>query len=83
MNLSIESEPFVVRTARGYAPAVMVRPDSDHIPHHLLIGAKSLSDCIEENRPKRKSIIGLRLRIRKESMASTSKYLAEPIDGIK
>ena len=82
VSLTVDSEPFVVRTVRGYAPAVMVRPDNDQIPHHLLIGAKSLSECIEENRPKGGSIIGLRLKIRKESLAPTSRYIAESLDGL-
>lgn len=83
VTLSIDSEPFVVRTARGYTPAVLVRPENDSIPHHLLIGAKSLTDCIEKSRPKGKTIVGLHLRIRKESSDSTSRYLAETIDGIE
>ena len=40
ITLTVESEPFVVLTGRGYAPAILVRRNGAVQREHLLIGAK-------------------------------------------
>jgi hypothetical protein len=72
--LSIESEPFVVPTVRGYAPALLVRAEGAMHAEHLLIGAKSLAIPIEALRTSNGKLTGISLRVRKLSDAATAAY---------
>ena len=65
ITVTIESEPFVVPTARGYAPALLVRREANPYSEHLLVGAKSLAQQLESARPTGGCLSGLRLRLRK------------------
>lgn len=72
-----DSDPFVVPTRRGYAPAVLVRrPQAPHA-EHVLAGAKSLSAILEEIRNRHGTLRGVRVRIRKQGRASTAPYEVE------
>lgn len=74
-SLTIESDPFVVPTARGYAPAILVRRENIQHAEHLLVGARSLSEPLEALRKKRNSLVGAAVRIRKtDDTTPTSPY---------
>jgi len=78
-RLTIESDPFVVPTVRGYVPALLVKRQSTPYREHVLIGAKSLARPLEELRASRGSLSGQRIRIRKESDQATAPYELEVI----
>lgn len=70
--LRIESEVGVVMTSRGYAPAVLVSREG--FKHLLLIGARSLSEPLEELRIKETHLVGLQVEIRKVRPESNAPY---------
>lgn len=78
-SMSLESDPFIVPTARGYAPAVLVRRSGRAPREHLLIGARSLSLPLEAIREEGGTLLGRKVRVRKESVARTSRYLVEEV----
>lgn len=74
--VDILSEPYVVMTARGYAPVVDVKTaQGDFI---LYISSKSISEGLE---PLVKAadgrFTGLKLRLKKESDDQMAKYIVE------
>jgi len=78
ITATIESDPFVVPTIRGYAPAILVRRPSVKNAEHILVGAKSLSEPLEEMRLNAGSLIGTEIRIRKSGTAPTAPYEIAP-----
>lgn len=74
VEIEIRSNPFVVCTNRGYAPALLVRRDCAATDEHILIGAQSLTQPLELLRTRNHSLKGLRVRIRKESLDRTAQY---------
>jgi hypothetical protein len=74
----ILTEPFVVNTTRGYAPAVNVELEGTGEERTMFIGAKSLSDplqrMVEANDGK---FTGLRLSLKKQSEDRYAGYLVE------
>jgi hypothetical protein len=77
-EITIQSEVGVVKTARGYAPAVCVlRGDVEHV---LLVGAASLSGPLEEIRNERQgSLAGAHIRVRKIRPEQSAPYEVEQI----
>ena len=74
ITFTIESDPFVVPTVRGYAPAIMVRREGSAHTEHVLIGAKSLAQPLEELRRGAGRLLGIRLAVRKAGPQATSAY---------
>ncbi len=74
IELRIDSDPFVVPTSLGYAPAILVRRSHAMQREHLLIGARSIARPLEDLRTKYGSLSGRRLRIRKTAPAKTAPY---------
>ena len=74
VDLEVQSEPFVMPTARGYAPAILVRRDNAPTAEHLLVGAKSLSGPLETIRTETGSLKGSRIEVRKESAERSALY---------
>ena len=74
MTLTFTSEPFVVPTSRGYAPAVLVKRKGAIQQEHILIGARSLAEPIEALRLSRGFLEGLTVRIHKSSDDATAPY---------
>lgn len=79
-NVSLESDPFVVKTALGYGAAINVRTTTGQLKH-ILCSAKSLSSALEAERLARGSLVGLRLKLRKESDDPRSAYLVALEEG--
>lgn len=77
--LTFASEPFVVPTSRGYAPAVLVRRRGMTQHEHILIGARSLAEPIEVLRLEFGCLEGIDVRIRKCGDAATSPYEVEVV----
>ena len=71
-SLIIESEVGVVMTARGYAPAIAVSREG--FRHIFLVGAKSLSDPLEQLRGRRGIISGEIVEVRKVRPESSAPY---------
>lgn len=76
IQVVIVTEPFVLRTFKGYAPAVNVRHERQRTLHTLYIGAKSIADQLEPMREGNKGrFVGLEFAIRKESDDQYAKYV--------
>lgn len=77
-EVSIESEVGVVKTARGYAPALHVRRGD--VAHLLLIGAASLAGPLEKIRAERAGLLlGACVRIRRVRPDQTAPYEVESL----
>ncbi len=78
-ELTIESEVGVLKTARGYAPGVVVR--RAETPHLFLVGAASLAVPLEALREKRGgSLKGAVIRVRKTRPDQTAPYEVEGME---
>ena len=74
VTFTVESEPFVVPTSRGYAPAILARRPGAAQRQHLLIGAKSLASPLERIRQSRKALTGQVIQVRKLGGEKTAPY---------
>ena len=74
VDFEIQSDPFVVPTARGYAPAVLVRRDNAAHSEYVLIGAKSLAQELERLRTKLGTLRGCRVSVRKQGADKIAPY---------
>ena len=79
VTVKVLSEIGVVYTRRGYVPALEVQ--RGEVPHLLLCGAGSLASSLEALRADADGLMGLTLRMRRESEAPTSKYETEMIES--
>src|SRR5262249_52076646 len=61
IDIEVTSDPFVIPTARGYAPVVLVRRPSAGHAEHLIIGAASLAKELEGIRVKYRTLKGRRI----------------------
>ena len=78
VTVKIASEPFVVLTARGYAPVVEVDVEGEEGRRIMFISAASLSQNLEELRLNNKNqFSGIRFRVKKESSDKFAKYIVE------
>ena len=75
IELEIRSDPFVVVTTRGYAPAMIVRRNRAAHQEHVLIGAKSLATELNELRLRRGTLRGSRISIKKQSPERIAPYV--------
>ena len=75
VKLEVQSDPFVVTTTRGYAPAILVRRERCSHLEHVLIGAKSLALELNALRQRRGTLRGYRISIRKQSAQRTAPYI--------
>ena len=77
IDLTLEADPYVVVTARGYVAALAVRDESGK-SHELLAGAASISAGIEllheENDGE---YTGIKFKIRRESDDRFARYEIE------
>lgn len=74
ITLTLESEPFVVPTSLGYAPAVLARRHGANQRQHLLLGAKSLARPLEMLRQKAAGLTGQVVQLRKAGPERTAAY---------
>ena len=74
VEYTIESDPFVVPTARGYAPAILVRRSRATQREHLLIGASSIARALEEIRKKYITLKGQVVSVKKTGREKTATY---------
>ncbi|MFQ5905711.1 MAG: hypothetical protein ACE5JA_03985, partial [bacterium] len=80
VTIKILTEPFVINTTRGYAPAVNVTVEDSGEERTMFIGAKSLSDPLQrmvESNGGRFS--DLRLKLKKQSEDRYAGYLVEQV----
>lgn len=73
-EIKIVSDPFVVKTGMGYTAAMNVIELKTHTIHHILVGAKSLSNELEIIRNKFGSLSDIEIKIRKQSSDPKSQY---------
>ena len=77
IDLTLEAEPYVVVTARGYVPGLNVR-GADGTSYELLAGAGSISEGIELLREENGGeYAGIKFKIRRESSDRFAKYEIE------
>jgi hypothetical protein len=81
VEIKVLGGPDVVLTSRGYAPVLVVQHVLTGLFYRLYIGAKTLAEPLEKMRQENGGFVGLRLRIRKESMDPMSKYQVEELSG--
>jgi hypothetical protein len=74
LELRIESDPFVVPTSLGYAPAVLILRKGNVHREHILIGAKSLATELEKIRRLTGTLKGSRISVCKESDERMAQY---------
>ena len=75
IDVTITSEPFVVMTFKGYAPAVNVRVVRTGLDYLLYISAKSLAEGLEPMRKANEGHFkGLQFGIRKAAEDKFAKY---------
>ena len=75
LELAVLSEPYVILTARGYAPVVRVEEGASGSEYELIIAPKSLADGLEVLRIQNDNKFeGMRLRVRKRSSEQFSQY---------
>lgn len=81
IELEIISEPDVVLSFKGYAPILRVRKIRTGVEFVLYISAKSLAVPLEELRENNGGgFMGIKFRIRKESMMQMAKYEIEVLE---
>jgi hypothetical protein len=73
-EVTIISDPFVIKTGMGYTAAINVLAMKSNAIHHIIVGAKSLSNELEIVRTKNGSLVGVALKIRKQSTEQKSLY---------
>ena len=77
LDLTVEADPYIVVTARGYAAALAVR-DASGKSHELLAGAASIAQGIELLREENGGeYTGIRFKIRRESGDRFARYEIE------
>lgn len=72
--VEVESDPFIIPTGLGYAPGILARRRGAQQRQHILIGARSLALPLEEIRTARGSLIGVHIKVRKQSLARSAPY---------
>jgi len=73
--IELVSDPFITVTYRGYAVAIDVRVISTQLEYTLLVGAKSLSDPLEQLRERAGGVLtGQRCAVRKSGVERTATY---------
>lgn len=75
--IDVLSDPIVVYTARGYAPVIAV--DRGGIEHILYISARSMSVALNKLYQEYGTLVGLSLRLRKESAEKFAGYEVEVV----
>lgn len=77
-TVKIMSEPYVILTARGYAPVVDAEVVGEPDSRIMYISAGSLSNQLEELRIQNEGKFkGITAKIRKESTDKFAKYILE------
>lgn len=78
VTVTVEGEPIVIHTFRGYAPALNVKVDGEDGVKQMFISSKTLSDAlvklVDANGGK---FAGVRFTVRKESDEKMAKYIVE------
>jgi hypothetical protein len=79
IEVEILTDPFVVLTRRGYAPAVEVEHLKEGVVYTLFVGAASLAEKLEPIRMARGSLEGAQVRVKKESNDRFAQYLVDDV----
>lgn len=74
--LTLMGRPFVIRTARGYAPALRAYSSSGELVH-VLLGAQSLCKGLFGFAQEEEDFTGVTVRIKKASEIQTAPYIVE------
>lgn len=73
-QVKILSDPFVIKTGLGYTAAINVVDLKTNTIHHIIIGAKSISNDLEKIRNEFGTLSNIQLKIRKQSADPKSLY---------
>ncbi len=73
-QIKIISDPFVVKTSRGYVAAINIINTKNNLISHIIVGAKSITEELEPLREKLGTLVGLEIKIRKQSSDPQSLY---------
>jgi hypothetical protein len=74
VEVSVASDPFVIKTSMGYAAAINVREIKSQGIFHIIVSPKSISNELEVARQRDGSLVGMNFKIRKKSPDKTSLY---------
>ena len=74
VRFTIESDPFVVPTALGYSPAILVRRSGQAQREHVLIGARTIARPLESIRVECRTLIGQTVALRKTGREIQAPY---------
>jgi hypothetical protein len=78
VGVKIVTEPFVINTTRGYAPAVNVEVQETGEERTMFIGAKSLADPLQKMVDSNSGrFTGLKLHLKKQSDDRYAGYIVE------
>ena len=72
--VEIQSDPFVVPTSRGFAPAIIVRRKKAPHVEHLLVGASSFAQPLEKIRVRYGTLKGRFVSVRKQGPERAASY---------
>ncbi len=78
-EIQILTDPFVIKSALGYGPVILVEELSTERKYIMYVSAKSLSNCLEPLRERRGALVGLNIRVRKTGDERISPYEAEEL----
>lgn len=73
-DVKIVSDPFVIKTSMGYTAAINVIDLKTNSIHHIIAGAKSISNELEIIRNKFGTLSNVEIKIRKQSSDPKSSY---------
>lgn len=79
-RIKLQSEPFVMPSAFGYAPAILVRREGSDETRHVIVGARSFSEPLEEFRVRFGKLAGLIVAVRKVGPERSAPYEVNLLD---
>ena len=79
-EIEVVGGPEIALTVKGYTPVLIVKIGSSDVKSKLYIAPKSLAEKLEPLRQKNgDSFVGIKFKIRKESMEKFAKYELEKL----
>lgn len=78
-EVEVLTDPFVVYRRERYLPAILVEQLDSEERYLLFVAAVSIAKCLESMREERGALIGLRIRVRKNSDDKFAAYEVEEL----
>ena len=81
LRIELRSEPFVMPAAFGYVAAILATCEGSDEIFHLIVGARSLTEPLEELRTRFGALHGIRIAVRKAGPERSAPYEVEFLDA--